>query len=157
MKQPPAIREMRALSVMQPWAYCIAHKGKNVENRPRTTHMRGTIAIHASAGRDPERFEWLKDDHNINLDPNTVPFGAIVAFADIVDVITKKQVTGKTKKWFQGDYGYVLENVVVLKKPIAVKGALSFWKLKGTVLKKCLEQVPAGKRRRFKPFQHPPK
>ena len=150
-----AIKEMRALSVIQPWAHCIVYQGKNVENRPRTTHLRGTIAIHASLKKDQERFDWLKDDYRIKLSVEDVPYGAVIGFADIVDVITRKDVSSKTKKWFGGEYGYVLENVVILKKPVQVTGALGFWRLKGSALKKCLEQVSQAKLKKFKPLKNP--
>lgn len=39
---------MKALSVKQPWAWAIMRAGKTIENRPRRTHLRETIAIHAS-------------------------------------------------------------------------------------------------------------
>ena len=149
------IKEMKALSVMQPWAHCIVFKGKNVENRPRKTHLRGTVAIHASMKKDQERFDILKDEYKIKLKMDEVAFGAVIGFADIVDVINRRQVTGKTRKWFVGDYGYVLSNFVALKKPVAAKGALGFWKLKGATLKKCLDQVPAAKRKKFKPLVRP--
>lgn len=147
-----ALKEMRALSVIQPWAHCILHEGKNVENRPRTTHLRGTIAIHASLKKDQDRFDWLKSDYKIKLDVDAVPYGAILGFVEIIDVVTKKALTTKTKKWFMGDYGFVLANVVVLKHPVPIKGALGFWRLKGAALKKCLDQVPEAKKKKFKPL-----
>jgi len=39
---------MFALSVREPWASCIMHHGKNVENRRWCPTYRGIIAIHAS-------------------------------------------------------------------------------------------------------------
>jgi hypothetical protein len=149
------IREMRALSVIQPWATCIIHHGKNVENRKQITHLRGTIAIHASKKKEFERFAWLEEDYRIILDCDSLPYGAIIGFADIVDVITRKTVTSQTKKWFAGKYGYVLQNIVILKKPIPAKGALGFWRLKGAALNKCLKQVPAIKQKRFRPLMKP--
>jgi len=41
---------MRALTVRQPWASCIAQGHKSVENRPHSTPYRGDIAIHAGLG-----------------------------------------------------------------------------------------------------------
>ena len=146
------IKEMRALSVIQPWAHCIVHEGKNVENRPRITHLRGTVAIHSSAKVDQERFDWLKEDHGIKLDLEDAAYGAIVGFADIVDVVTKKTLTRDTKKWFVGEYGYVLANVVALKEPIPAKGALGFWRIKGRLLEKCVAQLSERQISRFRPF-----
>jgi hypothetical protein len=38
---------LRALSVRQPWAFAITHLGKTYENRPRRSHYRGPLLIHA--------------------------------------------------------------------------------------------------------------
>jgi hypothetical protein len=148
---------MRALSTIQPWAHVILHEGKNVENRPRTTHLRGTIAIHSSIKIDQEGFARLKRDYGITLDANAVHYGCIVGFADIVDVITDKTVTRRTKKWFGGEFGYVLTNVLALAKPVPIKGALGFWRLKGAALRQCLDQVPSSRLKLFKVFQKPEK
>lgn len=148
------IREMRALSIAQPWAYCIVRKGKNIENRTWKTKCRGTIAIHASASKDKERFYWCSKDYRIKLDPELLPYGAIVGFANIVDVIARRQVKPKTRKWFSGPYGIVLSNVVALKKPVKVKGSLSFWRLKGKALKACLKQVSPNQARKFREFRN---
>jgi hypothetical protein len=41
---------MRALTIRQPWATCIAEGHKGVENRPHSTPYRGEVAIHAGLG-----------------------------------------------------------------------------------------------------------
>lgn len=40
---------MKAITVRQPWAECIARGVKLVENRSRPTTHRGPLAIHAGA------------------------------------------------------------------------------------------------------------
>lgn len=136
-----SIKEMKALSIAQPWAECIISKGKNIENRTWDTKFRGYVAIHASKSKDLGRFEYCQDEYKYNLNPDNVDFGVIVGIAEIVDVITKKDVTRETKKWFQGDYGFQLKNIIKLKKPVQVKGALSFWKLNGRPLSSVLTQL----------------
>jgi hypothetical protein len=42
-----ALKEIGAITVIQPWAEIIVRRGKNVENRQRNSHYRGPIAIHA--------------------------------------------------------------------------------------------------------------
>lgn len=150
----PSLKKVGALTIIQPWAHVILKKGKNVENRPRTSHYRGTIAIHASKTNSKVWFE----DCTIKVPRESVPFGAVVGFAELVDVITKKEVTAKTKKWFQGKYGYVLENVVVLKKPVYIeKGGRQVWTLTGKDLNACLRQLSAAQLKRLKPFEKIPK
>lgn len=151
------ILEMRALSIRQPWAHSILYLGKNVENRPRITHYRGTIALHASQGMYEDDFDYVRNELGYRRLPSSdeIAAGAIVGFADIVDVITKKTASAKFDEWFVGKFGYVLSNVVILKKPVEVKGALGFWRLKGKKLNACLEQLSAAQIARFKQFEKP--
>ena len=137
----PIIKEMRALSVIQPWATAIISKGKNIENRQWNTKLRGYFAIHASQKKDLNGFKYLLDEYSVRLNPDETPYGSIVGLAEIIDVITKKDVTKNTKKWFEGEYGFVLKNIIILKKPVSTKGALGFWKLKGKILHAVLEQL----------------
>lgn len=138
------ISELRALSVAQPWATCIISKGKNIENRSWNTKFRGYVAIHASKSIDSERFEYCQDNYKCDLTPDNIDFGAIIGFAEIVDVITKKDITRETKKWFQGDFGFHLKNIIKLKNPVKVNGALGFWKVKGKILNAVLAQLSSS-------------
>jgi hypothetical protein len=156
MKRKMPTPSMTALCIAQPWAFCIIEMGKNIENRSQNLKKRGTIAIYASRSLDNGRFEYCNEDLNVKVSAEDVPFGAIIGFVDIVDVITKKQVTKKTKKWFSGEYGYVLENPVFLKKPVPAKpknGVIKFWELKGKVLEKCLSQLSSSQIKKFKSFE----
>lgn len=135
------IKEIRALSITQPWAECILSEGKNVENRSWSTNMRGYIAIHASSSFDKKRFKSCADTYGIDIDPYELEYGSIVGFAKLVDVVTEEDLTKETKKWFEGDYGFVFEDIIKLKRPVEVKGTLSFWKLKGKTLEACLSQL----------------
>jgi hypothetical protein len=142
------IKEVGALTVIQPWAYVILRKGKNVENRQKNSHYRGTVVIHASATNSKGWFEECP----ISVRRDSVPFGAIVGFAELTDVITKDQVTPQTKTWFEGKYGYVLTNVMILKTPIFTKGKRGLWKLSGKALNSCLDQLSPAQLKRLKPL-----
>ena len=135
------IKEIRALSITQPWAECILSEGKNVENRSWITHQRGYVAIHASSSYDSKRFKDCSKKYKVNIHPDEVDYGAIVGFAKLVDVVTGEDLTRETKKWFEGEYGFVFEDIIKLKKPVEVKGTLNFWKLKGKILDACLRQL----------------
>lgn len=135
------LNEIRALSITQPWATCMFTKGKNVENRSWNTHQRGYIAIHASSTFGSDRFEACKKEYGVAIDPEEIEFGEILGFAKLVDVVTHDNVTKGTRKWFEGDYGFVFEDFIELNEPVPVKGTLSFWKLKGRTLKACLGQL----------------
>ena len=123
---------MKALSIRQPWAWAILYAGKTIENRPRRTHLRETIAIHASLQPDrawhlayPPRAPFVPA-------PEDCAFGAIIGFADLVDCVEHHP-----SKWFQGPFGYVLANPRPLKTPIPCKGALGFWKVPPEILHRC--------------------
>ncbi|MBB4005841.1 ASCH domain-containing protein [Allorhizobium taibaishanense] len=122
-----------ALSIRQPWAWCIVNLGKDIENRDWPTRFRGPVCIHASKGVTRDEYEdCLATVHAIS---RTRPFpqggvfperdelqrGGIVATAEIVNC-----VDSSSSPWFFGRYGFVLRNVQPVKF-IPVKGALSFF------------------------------
>ena len=152
-------KQMTAFCIAQPWASCIFEHGKNVENRSANLKKRGTIAIYASKSKKNKRFDYCKEEYGIDKNWDDMAKGAILGFVDIVNVITDDTVTGKTKKWFnKGDYGYVLSNPYMLKKPVKVvltKGAVIFWSLKGKALRDSLSQVPMSRQAKFVEFEIP--
>ena len=139
---------VKTLSIAQPWAECIVSKGKNVENRSWNTKKRGFIAIQASAAFSKDRFNLCSEEYNFDFQKDDVPFGVIVGFAEILDVITEDEVNRKTSKWFMGDYGFILGNIIKLKKSIKVNGSLGFWKLNGKQLNQCLDQLNIKNRKK---------
>lgn len=122
-----------ALSIRQPWAHCILHLGKTVENRDWPTRFRGRVAIHAAKGMTGQEWEdcleWAR--HVATIDPsikgrhfpgrNQLPRGGIAGSVEIVDV-----VTAMDSPWFFGRYGFVLKDPQPCEF-IPVKGALGFF------------------------------
>src|SRR3954467_12033635 len=76
----------RILSLKQPWAWAVAAGKKKIENRSWTTSYRGTVFIHASSKLDRAACEWLRDEAGVTP-PAEFVHGAVVALADIIDVI----------------------------------------------------------------------
>lgn len=116
---------MKALSIMQPWAWLIVNGRKDIENRDwRPTNpglrFRGPVLIHAGK----------KFDRSFSTDglpatavgaPHDPPLGGIVGMAEIVDCVTESD-----SPWFFGPYGFVIRNA----KPLpfmAWKGRLGFF------------------------------
>ena len=143
------LREIRALSITQPWAECILSEGKNIENRSWNTHRRGYVALHASSSYDKKRFDSCREDYGVTIYPEDVQFGVIVGFAKLIDVVTEEGLSRHTRKWFEGDYGFVFEDVIKLKNPVPVKGTLNFWKLQGKTLSACLSQLNSSQIKRL--------
>ncbi|QDT02214.1 ASCH domain protein [Rubripirellula lacrimiformis] len=77
--------EIRCLSVRQPWAWGICAGIKTVENRTWTTQHRGRIAIHASTSAQVVN-AIRKTTGSDSVHRDAFNFGAIIGFADIVDV-----------------------------------------------------------------------
>ena len=132
---------MKALSLTQPWASLITDYGMNVENRTWSTKFRGFFAIHATKTFQEEDFAYCRQAFKIKLKKDDVPYGAIIGFAELTEVIEASEVTKETKKWFIGDYGFVMKNIIKLNEPVPAKGSLSFWTLDDEILKKCLDQL----------------
>jgi hypothetical protein len=109
--------DVPALSIRQPWVWCILFGGKKVENRKWRTHYRGPILLHAAQGMtyaeyDDAQETWVKALLR-GVAPRGVPFpaaadlkrGGIVGRADLTDVITESD-----DPYFFGKFGFVLEN-----------------------------------------------
>lgn len=150
--------------------------GKRIENRTgwRACKYRGPIWLHASATsgrafddsaaglrdtlyaqRRDQDWEAFRDAHlDIRIvgqaarfvPRSTVPLGAIVAHARIVDVIRNDQdfddrlfgpdrdeakADGlvEQRAWWFGGFALVLDEVVELKRPVPCKGALGLWRV----------------------------
>lgn len=102
---------MKALSIMQPWAWLVVNGHKDIENRDWRSDnpglkYRGDVLIHTGL-----RFD---DDFTGNGLPDIVrqiptdddlPRGGIVGIAEIVDC-----VKDHPSPWFFGRYGFVLRN-----------------------------------------------
>jgi hypothetical protein len=99
---------MKAISIQQPWAWAILHAGKRIENRSWSTRWRGPLLIHAgkawSSSQEGDR-RYLISCFGLDV-PQGLPLGGIVGLCDLVDVIT-----ASPDRWFEGPFGWVLDNV----------------------------------------------
>lgn len=134
---------MKAITVRPPWARCIAVGAKTIENRGRNVTYRGEIAIHAgksadmAGDRDPRVIRQLGQDPRVGA-----AVGAVVAVADLVDCHEAQQVTLGACCGPWGDRTYngqpafhlVLDNIVMLSRPVYCRGALQVpWTLPGHI------------------------
>ena len=125
-----------ALSIRQPWAWAILHLGKNIENRNWRTKFRGRFFIHAAQGCTRHEYEvgicegrYASNQGADKYRQKRIPplrdmdRGGVVGVADLVAC-----VEDHPSPWFEGRYGFVLENV----KPapfVPCKGKLGFFYL----------------------------
>ena len=142
------MQQMTAMSLVQPWGELIVTGKKNIENRSWKTKKRGYVAIHASRSKDRKRFERCREEFRLLVDPEDVDFGAVIGFAELVDIVDEETVSKKSRKWLEdGNYGFVFENVVRLDEPVEVLGHMGFWTLEGDALEECLAQLPKRQRK----------
>jgi hypothetical protein len=128
---------MKALTLKQPWAWAVAHAGKDVENRtwrPPSSIIGQCIAIHAGMEFDKEAASH-RGIRNSTL-PDEFEHGAIVAVSRI---LTYQHETGfprgpgrfpksdRAYWWFTGPYGWWLTRTITLPEPIPCKGAQGLW------------------------------
>jgi len=130
---------MKALSIRQPWAWCILHAGKRIENRNWPTNFLGPIYLHASKGMTRAEYEEGLDlCHAIGrkqLLPEgptmpsikELPRGGIVGRARIVDCVASHAwLSDDVEPWFFGPYGFLLDDVEPLPF-YPCKGARGFF------------------------------
>ena len=118
---------MKAISIMQPFAYLIVHGHQPVENRAWRTSYRGRLLIHASktfASIDDSQFYDFGFDREFidMLRSNAIPRGALVGEVDLVDCVDDSD-----SPWYKGPYGLELENPLAYDKPIPYKGELDLF------------------------------
>ncbi len=145
---------MKAITLYQPWASLCSSGAKKYETRSWATDYRGPIAIHAGMKKPSSIWrviEGIIDEVRADLgivDPDNLPRGEIIAIAELVDCriiglrddkeITLVGLGGKEDICVRGNeikfgdytpgrFGWILENVQVLKNPIPVKGHQKLW------------------------------
>ncbi len=140
------MKTIKVLSVRQPWAWLICAGYKNVENRSWKTNYRGRLYIHAA-----KSFDWNAIEHRIcynfpysgwqlayahfGIKDNKITrhqedFGAIVGYADLVDVKCGKGMKEMPSRFWAipGFYHWELEYAAKLA-PIPLKGRLGIFEI----------------------------
>ncbi len=140
---------MKALTIMQPWASLIAVGEKHMETRSWSTAYRGPIAIHASKRITADVRLVLTSDpfpetmERHGLTPSTIPLGAVVATATLVDCV-RTEDDSSLRRWIRhfetsedwefefGNFSsrrfaWVLDDVEVMTVPVPAKGSLGIW------------------------------
>jgi hypothetical protein len=109
---------MRALTVIQPWAWLIIHGGKTIENRVWPTAYRGPLLIHAGARMSLETHyqarQWVGREigwrHRVPFpsEGNELRLGGFIGVVDLVDVCAPNE---HASPWHMpGHFGWYLAN-----------------------------------------------
>lgn len=110
------------LSILQPYAWLIVNGIKPVENRTWSTRFRGRVLIHA--GKRYPKWEHEDDVERFAGYPERREdlVGGIVGEAVITDC-----VTAHPSQWFNGPYGFVMEQPLAYPRLVPWRGALGFF------------------------------
>lgn len=142
---------MKALTLWQPWATCVAHHSKLVENRtwePPASVIGQRIAIHAGKRFEREAYEDLVELDGLALPPRAeIPAGAVIATARVAGWVrsewlvnrcehpfdfsglTEEQARSALRStWWIGPVGWVLDHVIAIG-PVPCSGAQGLWSL----------------------------
>lgn len=122
---------MKAFTVYQPYAYAITAGLKTYETRPRRTHIRGRVAVHAAKAN-----KWAAlAPANLGLPESAIlHYGAVLGTVEIVDCVPVEELlpTLSEREKQLGDYSpgrfaWVLQNPVAFPTPIPAKGKQGWW------------------------------
>ncbi len=135
---------MKALTLLQPWAWLIIHGPKRWENRTWTTSYRGPLIIHA--GRSRRRLSEAY--HNPDLasllpDPSRLVFAVLIGIVDLTRIEPIEDVTGES--FVEGPWCWRLDNPRPLPRPIPMEGGRRLWDvLEGVVRLRNTDDGNAG-------------
>lgn len=117
--------DVRALSILQPFAWLIANGHKDIENRCWNTKFRGQVLIHAGKrwGREQrEDLDQVRAQFPRLQVPDVFDLGGIVGKATIVDCVENSD-----SPWFVGKFGFVMANATPLPF-LPLRGMLGFFR-----------------------------
>lgn len=144
------MKEFKAISIKQPWAWLICNGIKDIENRNWRTSFRGKVYIHVGAKGAKEPYMIFTDEQGDAIDHLVMDVldsykqrSAIIGSVEIVDCVinhpsiwaektigvtdsnTQEFIPHKDNKLI---YNWVLAKPILFDEPILnVKGKLSFW------------------------------
>ena len=123
--------QVKAFTVYQPYAYAIVAGLKGYETRPRRTHIRGRVAVHAGKGKS----QFVSMPVSIALPESAVlHYGAVLGTVEIVDCVPVEALIGKLSErervlgdYTPGRFAWVLKNPVMFDRPIPARGFQGWW------------------------------
>jgi len=135
---------MKAISVIQPWAWLLASENKQFETRSWSTTYRGPIAIHASrrtAESDASYYGMLHDKRiAVELLARNIPvvtdlaYGAVIGTAELVACHPVEDLwldlgvfEGRVGNFDSGRFAWELRGAVLLPRPVPVRGNQGLW------------------------------
>ena len=129
---------MRALTLWRPWTWAVCHAGKRIENRPWRpwlSVMGQEIALHAGktydrAGRAFIVGRGYNPPASLGCPEGIVAVARVRAVFDRTDdagTLARRGLPDAQHQWFFGPFGWLLDDVRVLARPIQCRGAQGLW------------------------------
>jgi hypothetical protein len=133
------IQRIKAITVKQPWAWCIASDHKPEENRGWTTRYRGPLAIHSGRTVDLDSVDMVKSMlvelgvlpsmDALVPDRHLTALGAVIAVADLWDICTDS-ARCRCSRWAGiGQNHWRLRDIRPLAEPVPMRGRQGLWDL----------------------------
>jgi hypothetical protein len=131
-------QEMRALTLLQPWASLIAVGAKRLETRSWSTAYRGPLAIHAGKGwNEQSRATWRLPAVQAALggagmiDAVDLPRGCVIAVCELCGcapiLVTPAEPERSFGIYASGRFAWTLHDVRPLPRPVPMRGRLGLW------------------------------
>lgn len=122
---------MKCLSLTAEYAWCVAMKLKPVETRTWQTPHRGPLLIAASKRINHEAYAYLKSIGVQLPKKEDLDLGKIIATAtlSLIEPYRKAHEALGLLPFQEGEkrFGWFLDDVVMLEKPVPVKGKLGLY------------------------------
>ena len=122
-----------AISVRQPWAGLIASGQKTIETRTWETRYRGPLLIASSKRIDHDAYAYLRSIGVQLPRKEDLVLGAVIATAhlSLIEPYRKDLEALGLCPSTDGErrFGWFLDDVVMLDKPVPVKGALGLYEV----------------------------
>lgn len=152
-----------SISVYQPWAELLVAGIKPIENRPRVSNHKGPLLIHAAKKFDAKWSEKLNEEalklakehlKKVCSFPTELPKGCIVGFViqtGCVKPLDPIWPPHPSCKWYEGQYGLLMEYPVKFTSPIPYTGRQGMFKadVKGMItpadIVKIVQQISRWK------------
>lgn len=122
--QIPKLKErfVKVISIREPWLWAIMALGKRIENRPRRSHYRGRLYLHASKRYDKEGAAWLRERGHII--PDDLILGGIKGRVNMTDCVRITPEIMESDEFATGPFGLIFEKPEPVRF-IACKGQLA--------------------------------
>ena len=147
---------LQAITLAQPDAWCIAKGYRpliNTKWAPPTDMQGKMIAIHtierpgkAQLRQLERRAAQMRDAVGVDMPPlHRLPYDSVVAVVRCSGVFTEPPEDFELGRWFQGPYGWVLDDPVPILPPLPCRGAKELWTVPQKLLPSLRKHYQNGK------------